>query len=26
VPIFLRIGDKIKISTESGDYIERVNG
>ncbi|MFV8756644.1 elongation factor P [Nannocystaceae bacterium ST9] len=25
VPIFLRIGDKIKISTETGNYVERVN-
>lgn len=25
VPIFLRIGDRIKISTETGNYVERVN-
>ncbi len=25
VPIFLRVGDRIKISTETGQYIERVN-
>ncbi len=25
VPIFIKIGDKIKINTETGDYVERVN-
>ena len=25
VPIFIKIGDRVKINTETGDYVERVN-
>ena len=25
VPLFINVGDKIKISTDTGDYINRVN-
>jgi elongation factor P len=25
VPLFIKIGDKLKVNTTSGDYIERVN-
>jgi elongation factor P len=26
VPLFINVGDKIKVDTRTGDYVERVNG
>ena len=26
VPLFLKVGERIKIDTRTGDYVERVNG
>ena len=26
VPLFMRVGDKIKIDTRTGDFVERING